>query len=502
MGVARRVFSNSFYLFLDLVLVNLLGLLFWFFNGKFLVPQELGIVSTSINLALLLSSLSILGFQGVLPKLIPEYLEKKQHGKIVSLTRFTFKVIAISNFILILTLLIFSSTVQSLLKLPIEALLISSLLTIAVTFSTFFGCIMWGFQNMRVFLTTDLVGVVAKLVVTVLLLLLGFGFAAPLIGVLAGYILIDLRRFRKSWFFPASGERIDGKQIILNYALPYFGSLIAGLAFSNFQIILLASLQGQYVTGSYSMAFLIASVISIVPTVLAQALFPIISQLSVGRKTKRQGYLMRLVLRYAIFLMLPLAVTLIFFSKPILLLIRGEYVEVTDILSILAIAAISFGLGQLFLSSLYAIGRTKLNRDIWILSALIFLSISPILIKLYSAQGLAASFMLTSLILLALGYYFTSKLLKLKIDWQNLLKLGIPLCLLCLFFYFADVIQADLPIKIIFALLGGLIYLFVSVPIRFYKKEDLRVLQIISVRSPILKGWALALVKWFSRYVE
>ncbi|MFH8132050.1 MAG: oligosaccharide flippase family protein, partial [Candidatus Aenigmatarchaeota archaeon] len=184
MSLTRKMFSNSFYLFLDVIVVNLLGLIFWFFNARFLSPEEVGIVSTSINLALFLSSLSLLGFQGVLPKLIPEYLEKKQYNKIVSLSRLTLKVVLLSNTAIVLIVLLFLPLFQSLLNLPAKALIFSSFLLFSFTFSTFFGCIMWGFQNMRAFFSTDFVGVVTKLLLTIILLFFGFGYISPLIGVL------------------------------------------------------------------------------------------------------------------------------------------------------------------------------------------------------------------------------------------------------------------------------------------------------------------------------
>lgn len=502
MGVGRKVFSNSFYLFLDLVVVNFLGLIFWFSNGKFLIPEELGIVSTSINFALFLSSLSILGFQGPLSKLIPEYLEKKQYEKIVSLTRSTLKIVLISNTTIILILLLFLPMLKSLLNLPTKALFFSLFLLPFFTLSTFFGYIMYGFQEMRTFFTTDLIGVIIKLFFTIILLLLGFGYISPLIGVLLGYILIDLKRFRKSWFFPKSREKINIKEIFLDFALPFFTSSIAGLMISNFQILLLASLKGQHVTGGYSIAFLIASIISTFPGVLSQGLFPTISQLSVGRRTKIQSNLIKLVLRYALFVILPLAIALIFFSKHVLLLLRSEYIQMTDILPILTIASVSFGLGQLFLSSLYAIGKTQLNRNIWVISALTFVLISPILIGIYSAQGLAISYTITSFIFLILGYYFIKKTLKLKIDWRNLFKLTLPLCFLSLFFYLIDTIQTSLLIKIILTIFGGFIYLLVLIPLKFYKKEDVKILHIIFERLPMMRKQFLVLLKWFSKYVQ
>jgi O-antigen/teichoic acid export membrane protein len=333
-------------------------------------------------------------------------------------------------------------------------------------------------------------------------LIAGYGYASPLAGVLVGYVIIDLRRFRKSWFFPASKEKIKGKEILFDYALPYFTGLIAGLVFSNFQIVLLASLQGQYVTGGYSISFLIASLISIIPNVLSQALFPIISMLSVGKKIKKQAYLLNLVLRYAVFIMLPATIFLIFFSKPILLLLRSEYLEVSNLLSILAVASVFFGLGNLFLSSLYAVGKTKLNRNIWIVSSLIFLIINPILIKLYSAQGLAISYLLSSLFFLILGYYFINKVLTLKVDWKNLSKLLFSSVLFLPFLYVADIMQLDLIIKIAFTILGGIVYLLVLVPLKFYQRDEVKILIFLGKKLPLFKNFLFKLASFLSKYVS
>jgi len=502
MSLTRKMFSNSVYLFLDLLTVNFLGLFFWFFTGRFLLPNEVGIVSTSINLALLLSSLSLLGFQGVLPKLIPEYLEKNQYKKIISLSRFTLKVLLVSNSILILVLFLFYSKLQTILKQPPYTIAISSTMLLLFTFSTFFGCIMWGFQNTRTFFTTDLIGTVLKLVVTILLLVLGFGYISPLIGVLVGYTMIDLGRFRKSWFFPASKEKINGREILIDYALPYFITLIVGLVFSNFQIILLASLQSQYVTGTYSMSFLVASLITIIPGVLTQALFPIISLLSVGRKRQQQTYLLQIVLRYALFLMLPAAIFLVSFSKPILLLLRHEYLGATNLLSTLVVACMVFGLANLFLFSLYAAGKTKLSRNIWIVSAIFFLFIAPLLIKTYSSQGLALAYLISSFFIFCLSYHFIKKELSLELQWENLLKLVCSSVIFLLFLLFSDILEASLLIKILVALSGAIAYLVLLLPLRFYTQQDIRLLEFIATKVPILKKQILSLAKFISKWLE
>jgi O-antigen/teichoic acid export membrane protein len=143
-----------------------------------------------------------------------------------------------------------------------------------------------------------------------------------------------------------------------------------------------------------------------------------------------------------------------------------------------------------------------LNRNIWIACALIFLLISPILINIYSSHGLAISYLISSTIFLFLGYHFLKKSILLKINWKNLSKLILAFPLLLTFFKVADIIQANLIIKILFAILGGVSYLLALIPLRFYTKEDIRILSIISEKLPFGKKQLLFLIDLLSNWLE
>ena len=80
--------------------------MYWFVIAKNLLPQSYGIISTSVNLMLLLGSISMFGLNTAIAKLIPEYSKKKQEEKIISLIRFSTKIVSISNLILISIILI------------------------------------------------------------------------------------------------------------------------------------------------------------------------------------------------------------------------------------------------------------------------------------------------------------------------------------------------------------------------------------------------------------
>jgi len=193
---------------------------------------------------------------------------------------------------------------------------------------------------------------------------------------------------------------------------------------------------------------------------------------------------------------------MIFFSKPIILLLRPEYLEATVLFPTLTLAAIFFGLGQVFLSNIYALGKTKLHRNIWIFLSVLFLLLAPALIKLYSAQGLASAYLISSVASLATGYYFIKKILNLRIDWKNLLKIVVSSAIFLLFLLLSDLAQFNLVIKIMIVLFGSIVYLLVLIPLKFYKSEDVRILTIFAEKSPLFRRQFLFLANFLSKWLE
>ncbi|MEM5832392.1 MAG: hypothetical protein QXT38_03740 [Candidatus Aenigmatarchaeota archaeon] len=61
MGLSEKLISNSIYLFVDWLIATSMSFLYWLIAGKTLLPEEYGIVSTTTNLAIVLSNASLLG---------------------------------------------------------------------------------------------------------------------------------------------------------------------------------------------------------------------------------------------------------------------------------------------------------------------------------------------------------------------------------------------------------------------------------------------------------
>jgi len=487
-SVKDKLISNTIYLFLDWLVLTVTGFLFWAIGGKTLLPNELGIVSTSVNLVMVLGGISLLGLSITTWKLISEYLAKKEIEKINSLVRFSLKVILLSNAIILLIMFSLSSFFSSILKIPVNVIIITGVALLVYSISSQFGFIIYGFQNMKKLLITDFIGQTIKVIVSIFLIFLGFRYFGPLIGFLTGFVVVALLRFGS---IPLKGaiKKIEQKEIMLTYALPAFIGTIFSLMFLNGQYVLLSMLKNPGVTGIFTVAMLLTTPLATIPQIISNALLPIISQLSVDRNSKKtQAYLIWTVLRYSLVIILPLAIFLILFSKPVILLFsRAEYLSASQLFPILALGSIIYGCGSIFLGSLYAMGKTKIYRNILIVTTVTFLIFAIPLIHILSGLGSAIAYTLSATILALLSFFYTRKFLKLDFHWKNIMKLIVPTLISFGFLYLVTRFTQGLFIGIIFAVISCLIYLVILIPLKFYTIDDIKILDFLIKRTPILK---------------
>ncbi|MCC5994088.1 MAG: oligosaccharide flippase family protein [Candidatus Aenigmarchaeota archaeon] len=503
MSLEEKLVSNSLYLFLDWLLVTILGFFYWIVAGKTLLPEEYGIVSTSINFATFLSTLSLFGLNAAIWKLLPEYQCEREREKIKSLIRFSFQLPLLINIILSILLVSLSSFFSSMLKIPLNAVLMIPLTMLFLTLSSISGTIIYAFQNMKFYFFSDLLGNLSRVLVATLLIFLGFRYLGPLIGFIICYFLIFAARILK--VRPSRGKiKIDKRKILLEYALPAFISTLAWNIFSSGQYALLSIIQNPKATGIFTVALIITIPIVALPNTLNSALLPIISFLSANHQTKKhQERLIELVVRYSLFFSLPIALFLIIFSKQVIVIFSSEkYLEASNLFPILAIASVIYGLGNVFLSNLYAIGKAKLNRNIVLLTVATFLVLVYPLTKLYSASGMAISYFISILVLSIVSYFYIKKFLNVEIPKKDFMKILISSLISFAFLYLTTKITFGTLIDLILLLFAVAIYLFALALLKFYKKEDVKVLEFFEERTPILKKTIRNLKTFLEKFIE
>jgi len=233
-------------------------------------------------------------------------------------------------------------------------------------------------------------------------------------------------------------------------------------------------------------------------------LLPIISFLSANHQTKdQQKRLIELVARYSFFFSLPIALFLIIFSKQVTVIFSSEkYLEASNLFPILAIASVIYGLGNVFLSNLYAIGKTKLNRDIVLLTVATFLVLVYPLTKIYSALGMAISYFISISVLSLVSYFYIRKFLNVELPKKDFLKIFVSSIIAFTFLYFTSKLTSGLLIDFILLVFASFLYLFLLALLRFYKKEDVKVLEYTEERMPALKKSISKVKKFLENFVE
>jgi len=497
MRIGEKLISNTTYLFLDWVTLSFLSFVFWSILGKTLgtselgVTSELGIISTSINFIILVTYFSTLGITLALQKLIPEIKKKKGIGNVRSLLRLSIRPIAISLIFISIIFFIFSNNLSVFLKIPYNVVLISIFSIVFYSLFAFFGSILYGFQNMRRYFLTDLFQILLRVFLSFFLIVIGFSYFGPLIAFCIGFLIILFFRINLNYFKKGSG--LFSYKKLFDYAFPALISALATSFIFNSQFIILTVIKSTEITGIFTVAFIISSPILILPNVLTSALFPIISALSVDHKTKeRQGYLIGLVLRYSLFLTIPLSLLLIIFSDyAVLLFSQQEFLPSTQYFPMLILGSIFYGIGSIFISNLYAIGKPKLYRNIMFLSSLLFLSSSLILTNYFSALGLSFSYLAVTVIYFLLCFNYIKKYLKIKLFVRDISKILLSSLLIISILLILKPFIYDAFVLPIFLVPIGLFHLYLLSLIKFYRAEDAKVLEFFGKKIPIIGKYFL-----------
>jgi O-antigen/teichoic acid export membrane protein len=342
---------------------------------------------------------------------------------------------------------------------------------------------------MKKYFASNFLGRLTKVILAIFLVYLGFSYFGILSAFLGESIvcgLIFLSIIIKKINFRIK-EKIEFNKIIKNFAMPAFIASLAQLLFSNSQYILLTLIKSLEITGIFALAMLLTSLITTFPTILNSALFPIVSFLSANKENKKQAYLISLVTRYSIFLTLPIAFLLSIFSKEVILIIsKEEYLAASNLFPILSISAIVLGIGNVFLSSLYAIGKTKINRNIVVLSSLSFLALSIPLTFFLSSIGMSIAYFFSSFILFSTSFFFIHKFLRTKFPAKDLLRCLISSLISFSILYFLVKFVTGI-YDYILALMTCFLYLLILAILKFYSKDDLEILKIFAKKVKIIE---------------
>ena len=158
MEVRKKLISNTIYLLIGWIGSIVLNLVFQLVAAKTLLPEELGILSTAVSFATILSSLLVFGMEQTTQRLASFYLGKNKIEYLHSVLWFFLLLTIFLNMLVIVGLLLFSSEISHIIKVPKNVFLISISILLPLSMSFFLAGILRGYQNMRYLTSTAIIG--------------------------------------------------------------------------------------------------------------------------------------------------------------------------------------------------------------------------------------------------------------------------------------------------------------------------------------------------------
>jgi O-antigen/teichoic acid export membrane protein len=169
---------------------------------------------------------------------------------------------------------------------------------------------------------------------------------------------------------------------------------------------------------------------------------------------------------------------------------------------LLTSASFLFGFGNFLLTCLYGIRKTTLTRNISLFFTFIFLILALPLTYFLSSWGLSIVYFVTMLFYSSTNFMFMKRFLKLKSLTKPLIKILFVSSVFSLLLFSSQIFGFRFYFKILVLLIAGLFYFILLIPLKFYQKEEVRILNYLGRKIPFFKNFFFKLADFLSKHVS
>ncbi len=481
MGKVSKIMSNSFYFLIDWIVMTLGGYLFWVIIGKLTSAGDVGLFSTIINLAILIVSFTSLGMNSVLPKLVPEYQVKKSEQKITGIIRWALKNTTVVNVLAAFLLVLAAPAIAATGYLSETSVLLVAVFLVVINTFYLLGSCLYGLQSIKRIAITDTLFTLLKIFATLALIFAGYNYLGLVYGMMIAMIAASVFRI---FYMPKGKGVVDTKEIWF-YATPAIVSTFGTVFTNQGSVVALSFFRPMAEVGIFTIAFLFASILRMVPQIMSMAIFPIASQQWAGRERAGLKKLVTQTTRYSLLLALPIICTFIVFPRNVLVLLVSEsYSGASVILPLLSIGYLLIGASSIFTNVLYSIGRVVENRNAILVGGFINLALSLLLIPDFGMLGASAAFLATGISMFALSVAWLRKYVKFDMALGDVAKMVFASLVFVACAIALSTLGKSLAWFIASLAIGIAAYAATLLLLRVFGKTDLRILGEIKGKAP------------------
>ncbi len=242
----------------------------------------------------------------------------------------------------------------------------------------------------------------------------GYGVWSLVLKILLYSGLNSVFLWMSSSWFPKFKFSVDSIKKMVGFVLPLFGTRTIGYWMRNLDNILIGRYIGEQALGYYGRAYsLMLLPITQISGIISRVLFPSFSSIQDDVEMIKKVYLK--ISRTIAFITFPLMLGLSVVSEPFVLTLLGEkWRDMITVLSILSILGATQSIGTLNGNIFLARNATKLQFYVGGVGRIILI-IAIVIGLRFGIEGVALSYMCTSLLMMIPLYYFMGSLINLKV---------------------------------------------------------------------------------------
>jgi len=300
-----------------------------------------------------------------------------------------------------------------------------------VLFQTLFNTLSFAFMGLDVMKNNAvmmLLRAIAKFLLSIFLLFLGFSVLGALLGHVLCYLVATgagltllTYKLRKNHDEPTATSWSIFK-LMLKYGVPLYISSIMGLFLYQYQTILIAYLTSKTAIGNFQVITLFSTAMAVLIYPLT-ALFPAFSKFDKNSKQLNQFF--RRSVKYTALLLVPASVAIAVMSKDLVFAFFGsDYALAPTFLAFFILTYVYSGFGTAVLGYLFnGLGKTDVTLKYVLVNLLVFVPLAPLFINSFGIMGLIAASFVSGFCSLLYGLLTAIKKFNVSVDFLSSTKI-------------------------------------------------------------------------------
>ena len=190
----------------------------------------------------------------------------------------------------------------------------------------------------------------------------------------------------------------------------------------------------------------------------------------------------------------------IFFAKSMILVFTQlEYLEAVNLIPLIGFAILVQAIGQIFVSNLFAIRRTEANRNVYILTAGVFLVSAIPMTMAFGIMGLVGSFVVSVIIFALVSYVVLKRYLNFSMPWKSLGKIFFSSVILGLILLIPSIYGVKTLGLVPFLVIGTFLYFWILAKMKFYSGTDVVMMKFAEKKMPFIRKQIAVIRKFIER---